>query len=66
VDAAVWVLAMLVVLFSLYALFRVGRSLWRHTKKLGSTVTEAADRVADATSQLQVLADDLEARRAHR
>jgi hypothetical protein len=52
------------VLFSLYALFRVGRSLWRHTKKLGSTVTEAADRVADATSQLQVLADDLEARRA--
>lgn len=63
-TAAVWVLAGLVVLGSLYALFQVGRRLWRHTKKLASTMGEAADRVASATAALQDLADDLEDRRA--
>lgn len=63
-TAAVWVLAALIVVLSLYALFRVARGLWRHTKKLASTMGEAADRVASATAGLQDLADDLEVRRA--
>lgn len=58
-----WVLAVLVVLTSLYVLVRVAKSLWRHTTKLGRTVTEAADRVSVATAELQGLTDAMSAAR---
>jgi hypothetical protein len=66
VDFLVWTLAVLVVLGSLVMLVQVGRHLWRHTKKLGSTMGEAADRVASATAELQSLSDELAARQAAR
>lgn len=62
-DSLLWALAGVVVLASLYALVRVAKSLWRHTTKLGRTVTEAADRVSAATAELQGLADTMEAHR---
>ena len=62
-DSLIWALAVLVVIGSLYALVRVAKSLWRHTMKLAHTVGEAADRVADATSELQGLADAMETQR---
>lgn len=62
-DRLIWVLAVLVVLGSLYALVRVAKALWRHTTKLGRTVTEAADRVSEATAELQGLADAMDAQR---
>ena len=58
-----WVFAVLVVLASLYALVRVAKSLWRHTTKLGRTVSEAADRVSAATAELQGLTDAMDVRR---
>lgn len=64
-DTLIWVLAVLVVLASLYALVRVAMALWRHTTKLGRTVTEAADRVSAATADLQGLAEQMEAQRRH-
>lgn len=57
-------LALLVVLGSLYALVRVAATLWRHTTKLGRTVGAAAERVSAATADLQRLSDEAQ-RRAH-
>jgi hypothetical protein len=62
-DTVVWVLAVLVVILSLVVLFRITVGLWRHTKRLASTMGEAADRVSIATADLQGLADSLESRR---
>jgi hypothetical protein len=66
VDALIWILATLVVVGSLLGLVKVARSLWRHTRKLAGTVGEAADRVATATADLQLLSDEMAARQESR